>query len=143
MTKKRSSEISADENQEIFSGKGKIVKIFIRVWKCFENRGEIWNRGEMHHGLRGDGRPWHSLLGFWQMFLETCFIITHWIKSLALNYTKPIVLLLKLYWQPFADTKHLALFYHIWKGLNVWNSSTLIYPSITSLANPQENYVII
>ena len=28
-----------------------------RVWQIFENRGEIWNRGEMHHGLRGDGRP--------------------------------------------------------------------------------------
>jgi len=45
MTKKRSSEISADENQEIFREKLKIVNIFIRVWTFFENRG-IWNRGE-------------------------------------------------------------------------------------------------
>jgi len=41
MTKKRSSEISADENQEIFQGKGKIVKISLRVLNFFENRGEI------------------------------------------------------------------------------------------------------
>ena len=39
------------------SGKGKILKIFLRVWNFFENRGYISNRGKMHHGLRGDGRP--------------------------------------------------------------------------------------
>jgi len=48
--KKRSSEISADENQEIFREK---VKIFIRERNFFENRGENLKQGEMHHGLRG------------------------------------------------------------------------------------------
>src|SRR6218665_3780562 len=49
MTKKRAS--------EIFLGKGKMFQIFHKVKKISENRGEIRNRGEMHHGLRGDGRP--------------------------------------------------------------------------------------
>jgi len=41
---------------EIFVGKGIIVKIFLGVWNFSRNRGEIWNRGEMHHCLRGMDR---------------------------------------------------------------------------------------
>ena len=57
MTKKRSSEISVDENQEIFKffGKSKIFKIFVRVRQFFENRGKSetgmenasWSQGGM------------------------------------------------------------------------------------------------
>jgi len=39
MTKKKSSEILADESREIFREK-------VKVWNFFENRGDIWNRGE-------------------------------------------------------------------------------------------------
>jgi len=40
-----------------FFGKGKTVNIFLRVWKFFENRGEMWNRGEnASWSQRGDGR---------------------------------------------------------------------------------------
>ena len=42
-----------------FSWKGKIVKIFLKVRKFFENRGEIWNRGAKCIMVsEGDGRPW-------------------------------------------------------------------------------------
>ena len=54
MTKKRSSEISVDKNQEIFQ---EFFFIFLRVRKFFENRGKSETGGKMHHGLRGDGRP--------------------------------------------------------------------------------------
>src|SRR6218665_3976275 len=47
MTKrKRSSEISADEKSRNFSGKGKILEIFLRVRNFFENRGESETEGE-------------------------------------------------------------------------------------------------
>jgi len=39
LTKKRLSDILADENREIFREKIKFVK-FSRVWKFFENRGK-------------------------------------------------------------------------------------------------------
>ena len=55
--KKRSSEISADENQEIFQGKVK----FLTFSSEYENFSTIGGKsetgGKMHHGLRGDGRP--------------------------------------------------------------------------------------
>ena len=51
MTKERSSEILADENKEFFREKVKLRKF------SSENRGESETGGEMHHGLRGDGRP--------------------------------------------------------------------------------------
>src|SRR6218665_607380 len=41
MTKKRSSEILVNENEEIFLGKGKIVKISLKARKFFENRGNL------------------------------------------------------------------------------------------------------
>ena len=56
MTKKRSSEISADENQEIFQEKVKFLK-FSSEPENFSKIGENLKQGEMHHGLRGDGRP--------------------------------------------------------------------------------------
>ena len=60
MTKKiRSSEISADENQEIFREKGKIgLGTFSSESENFPTiGGKSKTGGEMHHGLRGDGRP--------------------------------------------------------------------------------------
>ena len=57
MTKKRVIRSFGGWKWRNLSGKGKLLKIFVRVRKFFENRGEIWNRGKMHHGLRGDGRP--------------------------------------------------------------------------------------
>jgi len=41
MTKKRSSDILADENGKIFREKVKFGKIFHKFGKFFENRGEI------------------------------------------------------------------------------------------------------
>jgi len=39
-------------------GKGKSLNICNEAEKFFRNRGEIWNRGEMHHCLRGmDASP--------------------------------------------------------------------------------------
>jgi len=53
MAKKRSSEILADENGEIC--REKIT--FSRDLENFSKIGENLKQGEMHHGLRGDGRP--------------------------------------------------------------------------------------
>jgi len=50
MTKKKSSEILADENQN-FSLKRE------NFGRSKRNRGEIWNKGEMHHCLRGMDAP--------------------------------------------------------------------------------------
>ena len=61
-TKKRSSEILADENQEIFREKVKFRK-FVTESEIFrKQRGKSETRGEMHHGLRGDGRPCMEVL---------------------------------------------------------------------------------
>jgi len=57
MTKKRSSEIWKSRN---FSGKGKNFKIFHRVRNFFENRGEIWNRGENASWSQGGWTPLNS-----------------------------------------------------------------------------------
>ena len=53
---------------KIFWGKGENGK-FSTVWKFLWNRGDIWNRGEMHHCLRGNGRPWiiHYHTFFWYL----------------------------------------------------------------------------
>jgi len=51
MTKKKSSEILADENQEIFREKVKMRKFSPESENCKKIG------GKMHHGLRGDGRP--------------------------------------------------------------------------------------
>jgi len=46
----------------------------VKLWKfsteCdhFSEIGEIWNRGEMHHCLRGDGRPW-QYNSYWNVIL--------------------------------------------------------------------------
>jgi len=56
--KKTSSAIFADEHRKIFGEKVKLRKFSAESEISFGNRGEIWNRGQMHHCLRGDGRPW-------------------------------------------------------------------------------------
>ena len=43
---------------EIFSGKGKIVKIFRKVWFFFENRVGNLKQGGNASWHQGDGRPW-------------------------------------------------------------------------------------
>jgi len=50
---KRSSEILADENRKISLEKAELKNCSTESEKFFGNRGEIWNRGEMHHCLRG------------------------------------------------------------------------------------------
>ena len=47
-----------DENLQIFVEKVELGKFSTESEKIFGNRVEIRNRGEMHHCLRGDGRPW-------------------------------------------------------------------------------------
>jgi len=57
MTKKRSSEILADENGKLFLEKEKFVK-FSRKSKIFSKiGGKSETEGEMHHGLRGMDAP--------------------------------------------------------------------------------------
>src|SRR6218665_1866350 len=65
MTKIRSSEISADENQEIFPEKFldfhpkvKFVKFSSAPEHFSKIGGKSETGGKMYHGLRGDGRPW-------------------------------------------------------------------------------------
>jgi len=58
--KKRSSEILADEKQKFFLEKVKLGKLSVESEKCFGNRGNL-KQGEMHHCLRGDGRPCKSV----------------------------------------------------------------------------------
>ena len=53
---KKGHEISADENLEIFQEKVKFWK-FSSESENFSKIGENWNRGGMHQGLKGDGRP--------------------------------------------------------------------------------------
>ena len=55
MTKKRSSEILADENREIFREKVKFWK-FSRVWKFLENRGKSETEGNAG-SLKGGWTP--------------------------------------------------------------------------------------
>jgi len=57
MTKKKVIRNFGGWKSRNFSGKGKICKIFLRARKFFENRGEIWNRGECIMVSEGDGRP--------------------------------------------------------------------------------------
>ena len=59
MTKKRSSEIFADENRKFWGEKVKLGKFSIcESAKFFGNRrANLKQREEMHHCLRGDGRP--------------------------------------------------------------------------------------
>src|SRR6218665_2027734 len=56
MTKKKSSEMLADENREMFREKVQILK-FSSESEIFSKIGGNLKQGEMHHGLRGDGRP--------------------------------------------------------------------------------------
>jgi len=46
MTKKRSSEILADENRKCLGEKVKLGKFSTEAEQFFWNRGEIWNRGK-------------------------------------------------------------------------------------------------
>jgi len=43
--------------EKSFREKVKLGKFSAESEKFFGNRREIWNRGEMHHCLRGDGPP--------------------------------------------------------------------------------------
>jgi len=54
MTKKKVIRNFGGWKSEMFSGKGKIFEISKRILQFFENMGEIWNMGGMHHGVRGD-----------------------------------------------------------------------------------------
>jgi len=47
----------ADESKEMFREKVKLKKTFQKVGKNFKIGGKFEAGGEMHHGLRGDGRP--------------------------------------------------------------------------------------
>ena len=77
-----------------FSGKGQIVKIFLRV---FENRGKSETGRKMHHGLRGDGRPWLDIQtnttceGSYAIYSygnsnDNVWIYSRYIKSCAFTY---------------------------------------------------------
>jgi len=55
--KKMSWEILADRNREIFREKVTFWK-FSTESENFSKIGGNLKQGEMHHGLRGDGRPW-------------------------------------------------------------------------------------
>ena len=69
--KKRSSEISADENQEIFQEKVKFVKFSSEPENFSKIGGKSETEGEMHYGLRGDGRPcMHACVYVWRMTLS-------------------------------------------------------------------------
>jgi len=57
MTKKRSSEILADENREILLEKVKLGNFSTESEMFFGNRGKIWNRGKCIIASEGDGRP--------------------------------------------------------------------------------------
>jgi len=57
MTKKRSSEILADEKRKILLGKYQTRKIFHGVLNIFGNRGRNLKQGKMHHCLRGMDAP--------------------------------------------------------------------------------------
>ena len=58
MTKKVVREISADEIQEIFREKVKLWKFSSESENFSKIGGNLKQGGEMHHGLRGDGRTW-------------------------------------------------------------------------------------
>jgi len=57
MTKKRGHKKFWQMNMEIYLEKVKLGKFSTESENVFGNRGEIWNRVEMHHCLRGDGSP--------------------------------------------------------------------------------------
>src|SRR6218665_3711910 len=56
-----SSEILSDENRKFCREKVKFLK-FCRVKKISKTEGKSETGGKMHHGLRGDGRPWVKAL---------------------------------------------------------------------------------
>jgi len=58
MTKKRSSEILANENQKIFREKVTFLKFYTESENFVKNRGKSETGEKMHRGLRGDRRPW-------------------------------------------------------------------------------------
>ena len=60
MTKKRSSEVLADENQEISQEKVKFLEFFSESENFTKIGGKSETGGGMHHGLRWDGRPCRS-----------------------------------------------------------------------------------
>jgi len=51
----------ADENRKIFREKVKLGKFFTESEIFFANSGKFETE-EMHHCLRGDGRPWQSVI---------------------------------------------------------------------------------
>ena len=60
MTKKKSSEILADENGEFFREKVKFLKFYRKSKNISKIGGKSETGVKMHHGLREIGRPWVS-----------------------------------------------------------------------------------